>query len=336
MSELRYNLQFDKLCNVLKLGRIIGSPEPISGGLLHKMFSVETLHGKYAIKALNPQIMLRPAAMQNTINSENIATIAAKNVSAAPARIFDGKAIQEIDGQYYLVFDYIYGKSLFGNGIKASHCEQIGIILAKIHATDFSELGLIDSYTADEPVPDWNFYLQKGEEANAVWADILRGSIDNLYEFSDRLCRSAKILSHNTVITHGDLDPKNVIWSNDTPILIDWEAAGFINPMDDLLETAVYWSKGSSDMIDKTKFMALINGYKKVTPNLKADWKVVLNKGFSGLLGWLEYSLKRSLWIECTDEDENKMGTEHVTETMDTIIKYAESIKQLEEWLKEV
>ena len=34
------------------------------------MYAIETAQGKYAIKALNPQIMLRPLAMQNYINSE--------------------------------------------------------------------------------------------------------------------------------------------------------------------------------------------------------------------------------------------------------------------------
>lgn len=72
MSDIQYNLQFEKLCNVLKLGDIGGDPKPISGGLLHRMYAMETTQGKYAIKALNPQIMLRPVAMQNYINSELI------------------------------------------------------------------------------------------------------------------------------------------------------------------------------------------------------------------------------------------------------------------------
>lgn len=32
MSDMQYNLQFDKLCKVLKLGDIVGAPKPISGG----------------------------------------------------------------------------------------------------------------------------------------------------------------------------------------------------------------------------------------------------------------------------------------------------------------
>lgn len=90
MNEIRYNLQFDKLCSSLKLGELTSEPSAISGGLLHKMFAVETTQGKYAIKALNPQIMLRPPAMRNIIDSELVANIAAGRIPALAAKIFNG------------------------------------------------------------------------------------------------------------------------------------------------------------------------------------------------------------------------------------------------------
>ncbi|WP_342779070.1 hypothetical protein [Paenibacillus hemerocallicola] len=57
--------------------------------------------------------------------------------------------------------------------------------------------------------------------------------------------------------------------------------------------------------------------------------------GFSGKLGWLEYSLKRSLRIECTNEEEQQMGTEQVTGTINAIRRYANNISELEKWLKD-
>lgn len=46
--------------------------------------------------------------------------------------------------------------------------------------------------------------------------------------------------------------------------------------------------------------------------------------------------MKRSLWIECTDEAENKMGTDHVSGTINNINNYAEDKKMLSNWLNEV
>jgi len=135
------------------------------------------------------------------------------------------------------------------------------------------------------------------------------------------------------VISHRDLDPKNVMWDQDNPIIIDWEAAGYINPMQELIETAIYWSESEMENIDKERFLAVIGSYRKRYGTLHANWRMVLVSGFLGKLGWLEYSLKRSLWIECTDEEEQKMGTTQVTGTINSIIRYADMICELEKWL---
>ena len=59
----------------------------------------------------------------------------------------------------------------------------------------------------------------------------------------------------------------------------------------------------------------------------------VLSNGLNGKLEWLEYSLKRSLWIECTDEEEQKMGTDQVTGTIYEIKNYVNQIPKLLNWL---
>lgn len=271
MTDIQYNLQFDKLCETLQLGGMTSMPESLSGGLLNKMFAIRTTKGKFAVKAINPQIMLRPTAMQNYINSELIANIAVKSVRAVPARIFGGKSVQEIDGQYYLVFDWVEGKSLKQKEININHCEKVGEILAAIHTTDFSKLGLSDYDSSKETLTDWNYYLQKGTETGAVWADLLHNNIDNLYVWNNQLVVAAKMLSTNTIISHGDLDSKNILWCNGNPAIIDWEAAGFVNPMHELLQTAIDWAKNEAEDIDKDKFLAVIGAYKKNFPALKSD-----------------------------------------------------------------
>jgi Ser/Thr protein kinase RdoA (MazF antagonist) len=333
MICIQYNFKFEKLCNFLQLGEIVGEPEVMSGGLLHRMYAIETTQGKYAIKALNPQIMLRPEAMQNFIISERIANIAAYNIPALPAKKFNGTFIQEIDNQFYLVFDWVDGKSLKANEINIVHCEKIGAILSNIHMTDFSELGIINDWSGNGQLIDWNYYLQKGQENNSVWVNLLLEIIDKLYDWNAQANKSSRLLASDMVISHGDLDPKNVMWNQDSPILIDWEAAGSINPMQDLTETAIYWSENENGNIDKERFLAFIGGYKERYGTLQANWRMVLVNGFSGKLGWLEYSFKRSLWIECTNDEEQKMGTAQVTGTINAIRRYADMISEIERWL---
>jgi hypothetical protein len=51
------------------------------------------------------------------------------------------------------------------------------------------------------------------------------------------------------------------------------------------------------------------------------------------MLGWLEYNLKRSVWLECTDEQEQQMGTDQVTATINALARYADRISEIKQWL---
>ncbi|MNJ01381.1 hypothetical protein D3C73_1609960 [compost metagenome] len=63
---------------------------------------------------------------------------------------------------------------------------------------------------------------------------------------------------------------------------------------------------------------------------------MVLEQGFLSKLDWLEYSLKRSLWIECADENEQTMGTIQVTGTINALKQYEEKVSELENWLNRI
>ncbi|MET3851050.1 phosphotransferase [Paenibacillus sp. OAE614] len=334
MHEKSSISEFQKLCYALKLGELRSAPVPVTGGLLHKMYAVETATGKYAVKALNPQIMTRPTAVNNYTMSERIANYAAKFIPALPAKKFDGDSLQRLEDRYYLVFDWTSENSLKHGEIDTTHCEKMGDILAKLHWIDFSVLGIETPLFSNSALTDWGFYLEKGLENRAEWTGQLLESMEHLHKWNTAAIESVNGLSSECGITHGDLDPKNVLWSGHEPLLIDWESAGYKNPMLDLLETAVYWSENETGEIQRDKIAAFLHGYKTAQGRIPSDWRLILAGGLLSKLEWLEYSLKRSLWIECTDEEEQKTGTEQVSKTLDAIKHYTESILRMEEWLK--
>ena len=60
-----------------------------------------------------------------------------------------------------------------------------------------------------------------------------------------------EVLSQNLVISHRDLDPKNVLWHGEEALVIDWEAAGYVNPYQELLEVINYWADDVSIIATK-------------------------------------------------------------------------------------
>lgn len=98
-------------------------------------------------------------------------------------------------------------------------------------------------------------------------------------------------------------------------------------------EVLVYWSEDSKGNLNKERFIALPNVYKNVKSIEDVDGKIVLNSGYIGKLEWLEYSLKRSLEIECTDKEEQQLGTSQVIGIVASLINYSRSLPMIEEWL---
>ena len=63
----------EKICIICKLGSLEQEPKIVTGGLLHKMYYVLTNQGKYAVKALNSDVMNKPDALGKLEQAEHIA-----------------------------------------------------------------------------------------------------------------------------------------------------------------------------------------------------------------------------------------------------------------------
>ncbi|WP_113927911.1 aminoglycoside phosphotransferase family protein [Bacillus sp. P14.5] len=333
MIDQEVNFFVKKLCSHSKLGVMHKSPEPLTGGLLHKIFRVETDRGKFAVKILNPQIMNRPQARDSYIHSEMVASFLAEKLPALPAKVINGTQLQKFEDQYFLVYDWIIGKTKPLSELNSNHARLIGSLLGEIHNSDIALCNIKMNIPQKHPAHKWNIYLQKGKENHSAWTGLLAENSTSLYKWSAAAEKAAPILSSDLVISHRDLDPKNVMWNDSTPVIIDWESAGFIHPMQDLLETALYWSVNDIGELQEDSFSSFLKGYKSKGKELTADWKSVLDAGYSAKLDWLEYNLKRSLWIECGDKEEQQLGTEQVYETIDELKRYEEQIPDLLKWL---
>ena len=153
----------EKLCNKLELGNLKNQPVRIFGGLLHKMYKVETEIGEYAVKLLNPNIMKRETAMKNYIFSEKVSHIASESGIPAIPAIGDKEFIHYIDGSYYMVFKWVKAKSILPEKVSQENCIKIGKILAQLHNIDFSNIyEKVD--IPSEIETDWKKYCEVDSE----------------------------------------------------------------------------------------------------------------------------------------------------------------------------
>ncbi len=322
------------LFTTYEIGTVIEKPLPISGGLLHKMFKVSTGTNVYAVKWLNPSIMQRKAVIENMINSERIANAFSKHLPVVAALNFQGHPILRFNNKYYMVFPWIAGSSIFPPSILGKNCYAIGNALGRIHHLNIT-IPEVKKDNNPSVIYDFQHFFDQGKEQDAGWADAYSHMIDKLVHWNKRANDANLILSEFMVISHRDLDPKNVMWDQGIPYFIDWEAAGYVNPYQELLEVLNYWADNGNGGLDKDKFIILFNAYREHMNIKTVDWDCVLDSGYAGMLGWLEYSFKRALGIESTDEEEKVLGAEQIAGTVKELVRYDSQIKIIKKWLKD-
>lgn len=328
----------EKLCKEYNSGELLCKPIRLTGGFTHKMYSLFTTKGKYAVKLLNPFIMKRETAMSNYRRAEGFErALEQTDIPILPALTIGGKKMQCMDGQYFYLYEWYEGKALKSEEITREHCEKIGGILAKIHGlklpqnnTDRQEAGLgcgAEKYEREELHIDWDGYIAKLSEKNPELSELLWENRHLLYESQDKGNEASKKLPKTVAICHNDMDSKNVLWRDKECCIIDLECLSYSSPMMELYELALCWSGYEVCNIDFSLFQSFIRAYAKAGGMLPVDWETVYYCN-NGRLEWLEYNVKRALGIECSEE-EIGLGAEQVKETIAHVIYYHEAKKDI-------
>ena len=306
---ININNFFNLVAEDLQLGKVLENPVQVAGGFMHQMFKVVTEQGSYIIKLLNPNIMKRPTAMDNYKIADDIETILKQNnIPAVYALEFKNRKMQELNGQYYYVFEWYDGKSLKDGEIKSVHCEKIGEVLAKIHNIDLKN----EPFEKDEMHIDWQKYIELAKDMNSPIYDYIKDYADLFNGSMTKGNEAIKKLPPVKAICHNDMDSKNVLWLGDEFKLIDLECLGYSNPYLELFELALCWSGYESCNIDFSLFNTFIKSYFDNTNlDTNVDWEALYYSN-NGRLGWLEYNIKRALMLECDNEEEQQVGISEV------------------------
>lgn len=334
MCYLEIFTQLEELFNKYNLGKLTEEPKQITGGLMHRMYQVTTKEKRYAVKEMNPSIMKRTGVVENIINSERISVTFKEIVPVIAAIHLNDSPLLVLNGKYYMVFEWLDGISIFPPDITSENCTKIGLLLGKIHSANVI-IPNIQKESSDTELYEWNKYLLLGQGTGAKWIKELSEIIDDLKKWNQESNEACISLSKHLVLSHRDLDPKNIMWKDADPYIIDWEAAGLINPYQELLEVLNYWSNNGKGELDKDKFIALYNAYTEIAGKCKVSWDKVLAGGFRGMLGWLNYNFKRSLGIECSSLEEKNLGIEQVFDTIRALRQYSQQTDLLHHWLNE-
>ena len=304
-----------RLFDTARLGKVLPPVTPVSGGYMHRMYRVNTPGRSYAVKHLNPEIMKRPKVMENYRKAEKLEQIIEDaGIPIVAAVTINGRKMQEMDENWFYIFRWQNGSITDWNNITAEQCRQAGIIQARIHA--------IQPRYTDHTDPElsninWAEYIAEADRQDSVIAPLLKGNEQLLNDAQDALNRARLALPGIECITNEDMDPKNVMWDEGKPVMIDLECLDYGNPVSHVLQLSLQWSGITTCTLDLAKTKAFFEGYLEIWDNGFRDYGSILGLAYTWI-EWLEYNITRALG-KCQDEQEREMGISEVRSTIDRI-----------------
>ncbi len=297
------------------LGEVLPPVLPVTGGLMHRMFRVCAGGQVYAVKHLNPEIMKRPGVMENYRRAEMLEQILVDaGIPVVPALSVSGRKMRETDGEYFYIFRWQDGRITDWNTITENQCRQAGNILGRIHALDPRPA------EASEPALsriDWGGYIRKARRQGSGIASLLEENEGLLNDAQDSLNNARLLLPGTECITDGDMDPKNVMWDNGRPVIIDLECLDYGNPVSDALQLSLQWAGITTCSLDPDKITAFFEGYLEAYDNGFRDYGSVFGLAYTWI-EWLEYNITRFLGC-CQDESERETGISEIRNTVNRI-----------------
>ena len=328
-----------KLMKQTDLGEITGEILPVSGGLMHRMYKVYAGQIPYAVKHLNPEIMKRPDAKGNFAAAEALEKILEeKGLPIVPAMSFAGEKMQEVEGNYFYIYRWQEGKITDFDSIDTHQCRKVGRILGQMHAIDSRNMPEEDF---DFTPVDFAAFLEEGKNLPAKIAGMLKNQLDELSDVQASILAAGNKLPSMRVISDADMDPKNVMWYEKEPSIIDLECLDYANPMRAVLELGIQWAlrSVSKDGMTTHEFLrenllAFFEGYLEAYDNGYRSYEDLYGLVYQNWVEWLEYNLNRAMGVETSSEEEIRLGESEAANTLLLIHDLAEIEPQVRDMLE--
>lgn len=259
--------------NLSHLGRPIGPMVRVHGGLLNRTWRLETDQGVFAVKEL---------AVDRgwTYPHDDIFRLEQTAFEAGIPMPEPISADREV-----LVHRWVKGVKVPEEPVNPSFAFEIGEILARLHSLDLEWTHV----SIEEPAPtDWLELARRAVSSRQPWADDLVAVADTLMAMSRFV--DACEQRGPAVVTHRDINPRNLLDAGGHPVVLDWEVAGLAPLAGELGSTALNLAKARGfDRTEREPFRAVLDGYTAAggtLPEPGPDWFVYLLSGWMAFTRW--------------------------------------------------
>ncbi|MFF2751281.1 phosphotransferase family protein [Kitasatospora sp. NPDC058048] len=256
------------------LGTPIGPMTRVHGGFANRMYRLDTDQGSFAVKELNLVDRRWTYRVEDVFRFERAAFAAGVPM---PEPISAGR--------HTLVHRWVEGEKVPEAPVPVAYAFEIGEILARIHALDVAW----PRASIEEPTSrDWPELAARAAATGQPWAGELASHVETflaIAQFVDTCERPGPV-----VLTHGDIQPWNLLAREGRPVVLDWELAGMLDLSGELGSTALSLAKGPGfDGIEPAVFRSVLDGYVAgggALPPSGPSWFAFMIGGWLGHTRW--------------------------------------------------
>ncbi len=326
------------ICELFDLGAPRGEPGPVQGGLTNRLWRLETDRGMFAVKEMNRDFARTDyvAWFDRAFMLEQAAFSAGVPMPKPRPVALTGRCLGEIPHASehpatVRVHEWVDGAKL-DNAIvyPAEVATRVAVILARIHS-----LGMPSDATATEALrvfgdEHWSSRAQQAAQSKAEWAPVLRRLLPVLAELEAYLAAAHSDATPH-LLSHRDSDMKNVLR---TPagelLLVDWDAAGPVNPRHDLANHALVWAGVHLGDPDRAAARGFIDAYRVAAGSNEQFQTTDLAELVSLRLGWFDFNVRRALGERARDDADRQAGANVVRRNVTQLPRFAASLNH---WL---
>jgi thiamine kinase-like enzyme len=310
------------LCNRLDLGRPGHELCRVYGGFHHDMWRLDTERGSYAIKQLcSDSDMRNPLTVSHYNSCESIAqAFAGHGIPAIFALQLNSQYLHVIANTGYLVYPWTDAVALEKGQVSEKHIREVAGIMARMHRANLAMPECRDAQYDIHPQDQVITLVRQAGERDVHKAAQLSEQLPRFLAILADLKAALPALHQRRVISHGDLDHKNVLWNAaGNPAIIDWESARKLNPTREIVLEALDWS-GITRNFQMELFEQMLSDYRQAGGIIESS---LLAASFHSVMGdwlnWLMYNLGRNIDLE--NGDPQALGAEQVDLALSTLLR---------------
>ena len=320
----------ENLCSLLDLGQSRGKLSRVRGGFHHCMWRLETQDGCFAVKQLAQDMDMENPAIVAQINATEVTAreFCSHGIPALHSLYVDRHHLQLLDGVGYLVYPWSDATACHRNRIEERHAVIVASTLAHIHRSNIHvpELRDVPSFpvTAERVIE----LVRLARQRNVRYSQILEERLDDILRIVELHGPALERLEVNQVISHGDLDHKNILWTEaGDPLLIDWESARRLNPTYELLLEALDWG-GITANFDARPFTTILQAYVDAGGRIVEDMIPAASDAIQGAwVNWLLYNVGRAVGLK--DTRQRAIGTGQVDLVLSALLRMEKQADRL-------